>query len=295
MDEPDYTSMGDIEYRRNRYEIIQQALTILRDEVRHWNDVAIQHGAVRPPYESEEDWLTTMMDWGHAKLADQSATRITVNGISVHSLRLQRAALEYAAAKSQKDIAKKAVGLPPSVARAMLAPAEAFAAEAQTIKQAPHEILDEMLHGDADAHSVRDVTPHEWDVFVSHASEDKEVLARPLVKKLQQAGLSVWFDESELTVGDSLRRSIDRGLARSRFGVVILSRPFFSKHWPQQELDGLAAKEVDGVKVILPVWHGVDRATVAEYSPMLADRMAAMSDRGLDEVTAKLLAAIRRR
>jgi hypothetical protein len=51
------------------------------------------------------------------------------------------------------------------------------------------------------------------------------------------------------------RQSIDSGLARSRFGIVILSEAFFAKHWPQRELDGLAAREVDGVKVILPVWH----------------------------------------
>ncbi len=65
-----------------------------------------------------------------------------------------------------------------------------------------------------------------WDLFISHASEDKDEIARPLADQLVEAGLKVWFDEYELTVGDSLRRSIDQGLAQSRFGVVILKRTF---------------------------------------------------------------------
>jgi len=133
-----------------------------------------------------------------------------------------------------------------------------------------------------------------WDVFVSHASEDKEAIARPLAEALQKAGYKVWYDEFSLTVGDSLRRSIDKGLAKSRFGVVIVSPHFLERHWPQKELDGLSAREVDGQKVILPVWHNVDRQTVANYSPTLADRVATNSSKGLEAVTADLKNAIDR-
>ena len=126
-------------------------------------------------------------------------------------------------------------------------------------------------------------TPEKWDVFVSHASEDKDEFARPLAEALRAAGLKVWFDEHSLTVGDSLRQSIDRGLANSRFGVVIISPHFLEKHWPQKELDGLAAREVDGQKVILPVWHNVDRQTVTRYSPTLADRLATVSTKGVSQ------------
>jgi serine/threonine protein kinase len=72
-----------------------------------------------------------------------------------------------------------------------------------------------------------------WDVFISHASEDNETVARPLAAHLREAGLRVWLDEHELLLGDSLRREIDRGLAQSRWGVVILSRHFLDKEWPQ--------------------------------------------------------------
>jgi hypothetical protein len=134
----------------------------------------------------------------------------------------------------------------------------------------------------------------EWDVFISHAWEDKESFARPLAQGLADFGLKVWFDECTLTVGDSLRRSIDQGLARSRFGIVVISRNFLQKEWPQKELDGLVAREVDGIKVILPVWHEITADEVRSYSPLLADRLAASSDKGLDHVIAELIRAIQR-
>jgi len=83
------------------------------------------------------------------------------------------------------------------------------------------------------------------DVFISHASEDKD-FARPLAEGLRKSGLSVWYDEYALTVGDGLRSKIDEGLAHSTYGIVILSKSFFAKNWPQQELGGLFSKEISG-------------------------------------------------
>lgn len=65
-----------------------------------------------------------------------------------------------------------------------------------------------------------------YDVFISHASEDKDEVVRPLATALKNLGLRVWYDEFELKIGDSLRRKIDQGLSRSRFGVVVISRDF---------------------------------------------------------------------
>ncbi len=142
------------------------------------------------------------------------------------------------------------------------------------------------------SHKKRTASSHEWDVFVAHASEDKDGFVRPLAEALRARGFRVWFDEFTLRVGDSLRRSIDRGLAQSRFGVVVISPAFLSKEWPQKELDGLTAREVDGQKVILPVWHNVDVETVRRYSPTLADRIATSSAKGLAQVVDDLHAAI---
>ena len=128
-----------------------------------------------------------------------------------------------------------------------------------------------------------------WDVFVSHASEDKATVAEPLAGALDAAGLSVWYDRIVLKVGDSLRQQIEHGLANSRYGIVVLSPAFFAKHWPQQELNGLAQKEVNGQKVILPVWHNISHEEVARESPILADRLAARWSDGPNTVVAAIL------
>jgi hypothetical protein len=150
------------------------------------------------------------------------------------------------------------------------------------------------VHGHDDAAKSEQDSTMEWDVFISHASEDKENFVRPLANRLHEQGLRVWFDEFTLTIGDSLRRSIDHGLAKSRFGIVVISPEFLRKEWPQKELDGLVAREIEGVKVILPVWHNIGAKEIRTYSPTLADRLAVASSQGLDRVTAQLLEAIRR-
>ena len=123
------------------------------------------------------------------------------------------------------------------------------------------------------------------DVFIAHASEDKEAVARPLAQALIDKGWSVWLDELRLKVGDSLSRHIDDALAKTRFGIVILSPHFFAKEWPQRELAGLAARELDtGFKVILPVWHEVDRGFIVQHSPVLADRLGARTSIGIPAV-----------
>jgi hypothetical protein len=132
-----------------------------------------------------------------------------------------------------------------------------------------------------------------WDVFICHASEDKDSFVRPLAKTLRAEGLRVWYDEFTLRVGDGLRRSIDKGLASSKFGAVVVSPSFFKKQWPQRELDGLVAKETDDRRIILPVWHNVSLVDVRQHSITLADRIAANSAEGIQAVVAKLLLAIR--
>jgi hypothetical protein len=113
-----------------------------------------------------------------------------------------------------------------------------------------------------------------YDVFVSHASEDKDDFVRTFVSFLKDKEVAVWYDEFELEIGDSLRRSIDNGLKNSKYGIVILSEAFFKKEWPQRELDGLFAKEIDGEKVILPIWHKISKNEVLQFSPIIADLLA---------------------
>lgn len=127
-----------------------------------------------------------------------------------------------------------------------------------------------LIHGYDDAD---DFVP-EHDVFISHASEDKEEFVRPLVKALEAKGLKVWYDEFTLRIGDSLRRKIDQGLANSKFGIVVLSESFFKKGWTNYELDGIVSRSVSGEQQLLPIWHKVSKADVMKYSPSLVDKVA---------------------
>ncbi len=131
------------------------------------------------------------------------------------------------------------------------------------------------------------------DVFISHASEDKAEIARPLAEALTKRGLTVWFDEYELTLGDRLRRKIEEGLRVSRYGVTILSENFFRKKWPQEELDALFALEDQSKKRILPIWHRLSAADIARYAPLIADRVAVSTDIGIENVAQAIERAVR--
>ncbi len=134
----------------------------------------------------------------------------------------------------------------------------------------------------------------EYDVFICHASEDKKDFVKPLANALAKQNLKVWYDEFELTLGDSLREKIDYGLANSRYGVVVLSKAFFEKKWTKEELDGLAARQTsEGKKVILPIWYKVGCEDVKKFSPMLAGKLAARSEEGLGVIVSKILATFK--
>lgn len=129
-----------------------------------------------------------------------------------------------------------------------------------------------------------------YDFFISHATEDKPDFVKPLAESLIKNGARVWYDEFSLTVGDSLRRSIDKGLKSSKYGVVILSNSFFNKQWAQYELDALVTREMNGSKTILPIWHRVTKDEVQNFSYNLADKLALNSSvNTVEEISSTLL------
>jgi hypothetical protein len=131
-------------------------------------------------------------------------------------------------------------------------------------------------------------------VFISHASEDKDEVARPLAEELTRRGFRVWYDEYSLRVGDSLREKIDEGLSTCTFGLVAISPSFMAKPWPNREVNGLVALETgDGRKRILPVWHNTNAAEVTRWSPTIADLKAITTDRGLDVVADEIARVLR--
>lgn len=133
-----------------------------------------------------------------------------------------------------------------------------------------------------------------YDIFISHASEDKDSLVRPLATVLERLSVRVWYDEFSLQLGDSLIASIDKGLQESRFGLVVLSKSFLGKNWTEYELWALMTRQIDGDRVILPLWYGVTKEDVKNYSLYLADIKAVSITRdNYNAVLALILKVVR--
>lgn len=133
---------------------------------------------------------------------------------------------------------------------------------------------------------------YEYDAFISHAVEDKIPIANELCAKLEKAGLRIWYSGKELGVGDSIEKTIEKGLHRSRYGIVILSPTYLAKNWTIREFYTLLAKEIEEHKVILPVLYNVTVDDLKDKDLLMADRFAVSADRGLDFVVGKLVAEI---
>ncbi len=126
----------------------------------------------------------------------------------------------------------------------------------------------------AAAKTVKAAEPQTWDVFLSHASEDKPYVEE-LHRTLVAAGVQVWMDKAVLRWGDKLRSRIDDGLKRSRFVIVVLSKAFLGlKKWTEYELDSAFALETMNEKRVLPLWHGISHDELKNYSAGLSDRLA---------------------
>lgn len=127
------------------------------------------------------------------------------------------------------------------------------------------------------------------DVFISHASEDKDSIVRNLADSLISEGVSVWYDEYSLSIGDSLSSSINKGLSECTFGIVVLSPDFVKKKWPEIELQSLYAKEVHKGKSILPIWHRITFDEVIEFNLHMADKFALNTSTHSIEMITKLI------
>jgi Domain of unknown function (DUF1883)/TIR domain len=160
------------------------------------------------------------------------------------------------------------------------------------IRESPLSSVPSLMHHD-EAPALG-AAKREYDVFISHASEDKDVVVRPLAIALKNEHLRVWYDEFELKIGDSLRRKIDLGLSNSRVGLVVLSHSFIQKGWTNYELDGIVTRTITGEQILLPIWHNISKKEVMDYSPSLADKVArSTATHTLEEIASEIASLIR--
>jgi len=160
------------------------------------------------------------------------------------------------------------------------------------IREAPLSSVPSLVQDDAPPSVSGEEAAH--DIFISHASEDKDEIVRSLANALADCGLDVWYDDFSLRIGDSLRQKIDRGLANSRVGLVVLSPAFISKGWTNYELDGIVTRSVSGEQILLPIWHNLTKQQVVDFSPSLADKVArSTATHTVDEIAQEIAELIR--
>ena len=131
--------------------------------------------------------------------------------------------------------------------------------------------------------------------FISHDWRDKEAVARPIAVTLQSMLCPVWYDEFSLKVGDKLRESIEKGLKECKKCILVLSPNFFSNEgWTKKEFDSIFTREIlEQTTLVLPVWYGVTKSEVYDYSPSLLNVVGLNWELlGRDEVCSRLHRAI---
>lgn len=131
--------------------------------------------------------------------------------------------------------------------------------------------------------------------FISHDSRDKESIARPIALNLQRKICPVWYDEFSLQLGANLRESIERGLKECKRCVLILSPNFLSNRgWGKKEFESIFSREIlDQTNLVLPIWAGVTKEQVYEYSPSLLNvKGIDWAALGEDEVCRQIYAAV---
>lgn len=142
------------------------------------------------------------------------------------------------------------------------------------IKELEAQSLPTSIHSDVD--NETEPTHEEYDAFISHAWEDKEGFVDELVDEMRKAGISVWYDTTQIAWGDSMRQRIDDGLKKSKFGVVVLSPNYIAdgKYWTKAELNGIFQLESINGKTLLPIWYNLNKKDVMNFSPIIADKKA---------------------
>ena len=135
------------------------------------------------------------------------------------------------------------------------------------------------------------------DIFICHASEDKEEIVRPMVEAFNQVDISCWYDEAEIRWGDSITEKVNEGLRISRYVIVVFSTTFIEKNWPNRELNAVLNLEASSGQVkVLPLLVGSSKeisAIIKKY-PLLNDKRYLPWDGDLRKIVNEILTRLGR-
>lgn len=153
-----------------------------------------------------------------------------------------------------------------------------------SVKPVDQQALDAFLHG------------HEFHLFISHASEDKQNFVIPIVNELRRRGVRVWLDQDESMAGDSITHNIDLGLQKARFGLAVLSPSYFRKQWTQAELEALLHHQIQEQQLhLIPVLLDIDEQELSQHSRLVSSRLCLNANDGVEKVADGIVNVIRSR
>jgi hypothetical protein len=133
-----------------------------------------------------------------------------------------------------------------------------------------------------------------WDVFICHASEDKIEFVRPLALALQKAGVKVWYDEFEIKLGDSIVSKIEKGLANSRAGILVISEASIEMGWPVFEANTIKQLHIASGVRLIPILRNITFERVRAISPTLLDFKSIETTRTtIEECAYQIISAVR--
>ena len=130
--------------------------------------------------------------------------------------------------------------------------------------------------------------PERYDVFLCHAWDDRRSAAKELHDTLEAVDVSVWFSEKSVALGTPLLREIDKGLAKSRAGLVLVTPAFLRR----LDAAGIAEKELSALlarELLVPIVHDTTYDDLREVSPLLASRSGLSTEENtMDEIATKI-------
>ncbi|AHF07241.1 toll/interleukin-1 receptor domain-containing protein [Desulfitobacterium metallireducens] len=134
----------------------------------------------------------------------------------------------------------------------------------------------------------RSKLPDLRDVFLCHAWDDRKGAAKELHDLLESKGVTIWFSEKDVPLGSSLLREIDKGLAKSRVGIVLVTPSFLKR----VEGEGIADKELSALlarDLLVPIVHNTTFEDLREVSPLLGSRSGLSTiEESMADVAAKI-------
>jgi hypothetical protein len=133
-----------------------------------------------------------------------------------------------------------------------------------------------------------------FDVFISHASEDKEEFVKPLIHDLQDYSINFWLDEFEIGWGNSIIRRLNEGLSSSKYVLILLTDNFLNKNWTKTELESALSAEITTNKLIVLPIMVTNSETVFSLFPLLRSKLYLNWSEGTQKIASKLSAILDR-